>query len=162
MGHPHRGVGASALLIGVPAILPWLLERIIGRVRGGAPSWQLAIRRLQMDSGTPARVVGGVAVVLAGAIALQLMLFATANRYNVHGSQDANDGGWVLVGTTAAAADQVAAQLTKLPAAKRVDLILTVNAIKADGPDTADQMEYSITVTSCQSIQRILHVRELC
>ena len=150
--------GASALLIGVPAILPWLLERIISRVQGGAPSWQLAIRRLQMDSGTPARVVGGVAVVLAGAIALQLMLFATANRYNVHSSPDANDGGWVLVGTTAAAADQVAAQLTKLPAAKRVDLIQTVNAIKANSPDTADQMDYSITVTSCQSIQRILHV----
>jgi hypothetical protein len=150
--------GSSALLIGVPAILPWLLERIISRVQGGAPSWQLAIRRLQLDSGTPARVVGGVAVVLAGAIALQLMLFATANRYNVPNSPDANDSGWVLVGTTASAADQVDAQLTRLPAAKRVDLIQTVNAIRANGPDTLDQMEYSITIASCQSIQRILHV----
>ena len=62
------GGGGALLLIGVPVLLPWLLERTVGGLRGGPVSWQLAVRRLQLDSGTPARVVGGVAVVLAGAI----------------------------------------------------------------------------------------------
>jgi FtsX-like permease family protein len=66
--------GAALLLIGVPVLLPWVVERVAGRLHGGPTSWQLAIRRLQLDSGTPARVVGGVAVVLSGAIALQALL----------------------------------------------------------------------------------------
>ncbi len=150
--------GASALLIGVPAILPWLLERIISRVHGGAPSWQLAIRRLQLDSGTPARVVGGVAVVLAGAIALQLMLFATANRYNMPSASRFDDTGWVIVDSTAAAAEEVEADLAKVPAAKRVDLVKSVSALDANSPDTSNQYEYEINIASCQTIQRITHV----
>ncbi|HYS40354.1 MAG TPA: ABC transporter permease, partial [Pseudonocardiaceae bacterium] len=47
-------VGGSALLVGVPVLLPWLLERAVGVIRGGPTSWQLAVRRLQLDSGTPA------------------------------------------------------------------------------------------------------------
>ncbi|MDU0290715.1 FtsX-like permease family protein [Saccharothrix longispora] len=66
--------GIVMLLLGIPALLPWVVERAVGRLRGGAPSWQLAIRRLQLESGTAARVVGGVAVVLAGGIALQSVL----------------------------------------------------------------------------------------
>ncbi|MCU1683602.1 MAG: hypothetical protein JWQ81_4341 [Amycolatopsis sp.] len=59
------------LLLGIPTLLPWLVERTVGYLRGGTPSWQLATRRLQLDSGVAAKVVGGVAVLLAGAIALQ-------------------------------------------------------------------------------------------
>jgi hypothetical protein len=155
-------VGASALLIGVPAILPWLLERIISRAQGGAPSWQLAIRRLQLDSGTPARVVGGVAVVLAGAIALQLMLFAAANRYNVPSSSASQDSnGWVLVGSTPAAADEVTADLAKVPAAKQVDMLQSVTALGAPVPNSGtsgtNQSYYDITIASCPTIVRLTH-----
>ncbi|MFJ6670862.1 ABC transporter permease [Actinosynnema sp. NPDC091369] len=66
--------GIILLLLGIPVLLPWVVERTVGRLRGGAPSWQLAIRRLQLESGTAARVVGGVAVVLAGGIALQSVM----------------------------------------------------------------------------------------
>jgi len=69
--------GAALLLIGVPVLLPWLVERVAGRLHGGPTSWQLAVRRLQLDSGTSARVVGGVAVVLSGAIALQTLLLTS-------------------------------------------------------------------------------------
>jgi hypothetical protein len=67
-------VGVALLLIGVSVVLPWLVERLVARLRGGPPSWQLAIRRLQLDSGTPSRVVSGLVVVLAGAILIQGML----------------------------------------------------------------------------------------
>ncbi len=69
--------GIALLLLGIPLLLPWVVERSVGRVRGGPPSWQLAVRGLQMDSGSAARVVGGVAVVLAGGIALQTVLLGT-------------------------------------------------------------------------------------
>jgi hypothetical protein len=152
-------VGASALLIGVPAILPWLLERIISRAQGGAPSWQLAIRRLQLDSGTPARVVGGVAVVLAGAIALQLMLFAAANRYNVPSSSASSDNnGWVLVNSTPAAADHVTADLARVPAVKQVDTLQMVTALGAPVRGSgSDYSYYDITVASCPTITRLTH-----
>ena len=76
VGRPVRvAAGAALVLIGVTGLLPWLVEAVVDRLRGGPVAWQLAIRRLQLNSGTPARVVSGVAVAVAGAIALQ-MLFA--------------------------------------------------------------------------------------
>jgi len=63
--------GSVFLLVGVAALLPWLVERLVGRLHGGPPSWQLAIRRLQLDSGTASRVVSGLVVVLAGTILTQ-------------------------------------------------------------------------------------------
>ncbi|GGP56660.1 ABC transporter permease [Saccharothrix coeruleofusca] len=72
--------GIVLLLLGIPTMLPWVVERSVSRLRGGAPSWQLAIRRLQLESGTAARVVGGVAVVLAGAIALQSVLTSVSAK----------------------------------------------------------------------------------
>ncbi|SEC41087.1 FtsX-like permease family protein [Amycolatopsis tolypomycina] len=63
--------GSVFLLVGVTALLPWLVERLVGLLHGGPPSWQLAIRRLQLDSGTASRVVSGLVVVLAGTILTQ-------------------------------------------------------------------------------------------
>jgi hypothetical protein len=73
--------GTALLLIGVTGLLPWLLEVAVRRFGGGAVSLQLVVRRLQVSSGTSARVVVGVTVAVAGAIALQ-MLFAAAQQQN--------------------------------------------------------------------------------
>ncbi|GAA1018762.1 MULTISPECIES: FtsX-like permease family protein [Amycolatopsis] len=73
-------VGSVFLLIGVAALLPWLVERIVERLQGGPPSWQLAVRRLQLDSGTASRVVSGLVVVLAGTILVQGVLTSMTNR----------------------------------------------------------------------------------
>ncbi|MGW0827823.1 ABC transporter permease [Streptomyces sp. NPDC002845] len=67
--------GVLFLLVGVTALLPWIVEATVARLGSGAVSWQLAVRRLQLSSGTAARMVNGIAVAVAGAIALQ-MLFA--------------------------------------------------------------------------------------
>ncbi len=69
------GVGVIAAAVGVAALLPWLVERVVAPARRGPVAWQLAVRRLQLDSGGPARAVSGITVAVAGAIALQ-MLFA--------------------------------------------------------------------------------------
>ncbi|WP_405618601.1 ABC transporter permease [Streptomyces sp. NBC_00076] len=71
--------GVMLLLIGVTALLPWIVEAVVGRLGGGGVAWQLAVRRLQLSSGTAARMVNGIAVAVAGAIALQ-MLFAGVDK----------------------------------------------------------------------------------
>ncbi|MCW3015917.1 MAG: hypothetical protein JWO02_3009, partial [Solirubrobacterales bacterium] len=75
----QAAVGVFFGLVGITAVLPWLVEVVVRRLRGGPLSWQLAMRRLQMDGGTAARVVSGIAVAVAGAIALQT-LFTAAER----------------------------------------------------------------------------------
>lgn len=67
--------GVLLLLIGITALLPWFVETVVSRLGKGSLSWQLAVRRLQLSSGAAARMVNGIAVAVAGAIALQ-MLFA--------------------------------------------------------------------------------------
>ncbi|MFD0223678.1 ABC transporter permease [Streptomyces hirsutus] len=67
--------GVLLLLIGITALLPWFVETVVSRLGKGGLSWQLAVRRLQLSSGSAARMVNGIAVAVAGAIALQ-MLFA--------------------------------------------------------------------------------------
>ncbi|MGW3496986.1 ABC transporter permease [Streptomyces sp. NPDC001020] len=67
--------GILLLLAGVTALLPWVVEAVVGRLGGGGVAWQLAVRRLQVSSGMATRQVNGIAVAVAGAIALQ-MLFA--------------------------------------------------------------------------------------
>ncbi len=75
--------GVALLLVGVTTVLPWLVEGVVRRLRGGGVPWQLATRRLQLDSGTAARLVSGVAVAVAGGIGLQ-MLFAGVQGGFIH------------------------------------------------------------------------------
>ena len=64
-------VGAVLLLTGTATLLPWLIDLAVRRLRGGSVPWQLAIRRLPLDSATSARLVGAITVAVAGTIALQ-------------------------------------------------------------------------------------------
>ncbi|WP_129786879.1 ABC transporter permease [Promicromonospora panici] len=63
--------GLVFLLVGVALILPWLVEAAVRRLHGGGVAWDLAVRRLQLDSETAVRAVSGIAVSVAGLIALQ-------------------------------------------------------------------------------------------
>lgn len=69
-------MGIVSLLVSAATLLPWVLERLARLLPDGPPAWQLAVGRLRLDPGAPARVVAGLAVVLAGAIALQPLLAA--------------------------------------------------------------------------------------
>ncbi|WP_328547956.1 FtsX-like permease family protein [Streptomyces platensis] len=66
--------GAMLLLLGVAALLPWLVDAVVGRLHGGPVSWQLAVRRLQLNSGSATRAVSGITVAVAGAIAIHMLL----------------------------------------------------------------------------------------
>ncbi|GAA1981297.1 FtsX-like permease family protein [Amycolatopsis minnesotensis] len=77
-------IGSVFLLVGVAALLPWAVERIVRGLRGGPPSWQFAVRRLQLDSGTASRVVSGLVVVLAGTILIQVMIGSITTQQRPH------------------------------------------------------------------------------
>ncbi|MFF5564429.1 FtsX-like permease family protein [Streptomyces sp. NPDC012623] len=66
-------LGATLVLVGLATLLPWLVESVVRGLRGGPVPWQLAVRRLQLGSGSAARAVSGITVAVAGAIALQMV-----------------------------------------------------------------------------------------
>ena len=70
-------VGVVLVLTAIPVLLPWILEFTVNLIRHHPTiAGQLAVRQLQIEPSTPARVVSGVAVVIAGAIAMQTLLVA--------------------------------------------------------------------------------------
>lgn len=73
--------GVVLLLVGITALLPWVVETVVARLGSGSVSWQLAVRRLQLSSGAAARMVNGIAVAVAGAIALQMLFAGTSDAY---------------------------------------------------------------------------------
>ncbi|MBB5855232.1 ABC transporter permease [Amycolatopsis umgeniensis] len=112
LGRAAPIAGAVLLMLGIPAMLPWLLERAVSRIKGGPPSFQLAIRRLQSDSGTPSRVVAGVCMVLAGAIGLQSLMAGQAVEQG--GYQDTM-AGRMIVHAEGPMADQAVAAARAVP-----------------------------------------------
>lgn len=80
--------GTVLALLGVTVLLPWVVEAVVGRLGAGPPSWQLAVRRIQLHSGTAARTVNGVAVAVAGAIALQMLLTGLTDAYTTRTGND--------------------------------------------------------------------------
>ncbi|MFE5186889.1 ABC transporter permease [Streptomyces sp. NPDC056628] len=80
--------GVLLLLIGVTTLLPWVVEAVVSRLGSGGVAWQLAVRRLQLSSGTAARMVNGVAVAVAGAIALQMLFAGVESDYTKASDKD--------------------------------------------------------------------------
>ncbi|WP_314221276.1 ABC transporter permease [Streptomyces zaehneri] len=80
--------GVVLILVGITALLPWLVETVVSRLGSGGVAWQLAVRRLQLSSGTAARMVNGIAVAVAGAIALQMLFAGVDGAYTEPTGQD--------------------------------------------------------------------------
>ncbi|MBA4861143.1 ABC transporter permease [Streptomyces sp. PSKA54] len=80
--------GVILLLVGVTALLPWIVETVVARLSSGGVAWQLAVRRLQLGSGTAARMVNGIAVAVAGAIALQMLFSGVQGNYTKESQND--------------------------------------------------------------------------
>ncbi|MEU6239876.1 FtsX-like permease family protein [Streptomyces sp. NPDC047024] len=80
--------GVLLLLVGVTALLPWLVERGVSRLGAGPLSWQLAVRRLQLSGGMAARTVNGIAVAVAGAVALQMLFAGVQSQYEKDTGRD--------------------------------------------------------------------------
>ncbi|GLY07655.1 FtsX-like permease family protein [Actinoplanes sp. NBRC 101535] len=85
----QAAAGVALLLIGLALLLPWWVEATVHRLGGGSVAWELAIRRLQLDSGTAVRAVSGIAVSVAGVIALQGLVSGVESTIGGEGGSDA-------------------------------------------------------------------------
>lgn len=140
--------GVVLVLVGVSALLPWLVEAVVHRLSGGGVAWQLAIRRLQLDSGASARVVGGIAVAVAGAVALQTT-FSGVERNYVSGSGDGRltNVYAATAGPPGATAERLAAALRAGGGARSVDAVEQLNAAHGN-------MTEFVRVADCATIRR--------
>ncbi|RAG82122.1 ABC transporter permease [Streptacidiphilus pinicola] len=80
--------GVASLLVGVTLLLPWLMERVVGRLGRGPVPLQLGSRRLQLSGGAAARTVSGVVVAVAGAIAVQSLFGGVSSQYTTSTGRD--------------------------------------------------------------------------
>ncbi|OLF15739.1 FtsX-like permease family protein [Actinophytocola xanthii] len=151
--------GTALLLIGVPVLLPWLVEGIAGRISGGPSSWQLAVRRLQLDSGTSARVVGGVVVVLAGAIALQTTLTSVEDDMGITAAAAGQPPEPVIEVKLVDhdIADEALAEVRAVPAVREAYLLRGVAAFE---PGASEGSGTQIVVLDCAAMRAAAGVEE--
>ena len=143
--------GVGLLLAGLTALLPWLVEAAVARLRGGGLPWQLATRRLQLDSGAAVRAVSGIAVAVAGAIALQ-MLFASVEHEQRAQAASAGGSTGVFVQHVRAGdrADRVEAALADAPGVRSV---LTFEETFLSTPGREDHLG-SLLIAGCDVLRR--------
>jgi hypothetical protein len=143
-GEVEASAGIVLVLIGVCALLPWLVEAAVLRVDGGSVAWLLAVRRLRMDHGTSGRVVGAIGLAVAGAIALQTV-FAGAE----HGQSNAPAAlrGLVVVTELRARGSDPAAVVTR-----RLHGLAGVRDVIVSGDP---QQNLPVSIASCATITEL-------
>ncbi|AZM57863.1 hypothetical protein DMA15_23680 [Streptomyces sp. WAC 01529] len=156
------GLGSTLTLVGLAALLPWLVEASVARLRGGGPvPWQLATRRLQLSSGTAARAVGGITVAVAGAVALQMMFGAMHDDFN---RATDNDPGRAKLVVRADVGDGQLAErmIDKFRTTKGVKNVIgtvTTYAVRP-GKMSADTLRplTELTVASCANLRELARI----
>ncbi|MFC4070131.1 ABC transporter permease [Actinoplanes subglobosus] len=141
-------IGAILLLTGVVVLLPWLVQALVRRLGGGGVAWQLGIRRLQMDSDTAVRSVSGIAVSVAGIIAVQGLLGASVAAAS--GAQPPADRFQAVVYTNGADGTGWREALAGTPGVEAV-LLSGYGYLRA-GPQ--DQIGAAVRVGSCEILRQ--------
>lgn len=144
--------GVVLLLVGVTTLLPWIVEAVVARLGAGAVSWQLAVRRLQLSSGTAARMVNGIAVAVAGAIALQMLFAGVEGDYTKDTGYDISRA---QMQVSVPEGKTLTATARQLAATKGVQHVYAFDEGYAnDGP--GDDAHFSrVTVADCTSLRQV-------
>ncbi|WP_343449760.1 FtsX-like permease family protein [Micromonospora oryzae] len=124
--------GAVLLLVGTVTMLPWLVDLAVRRLRGGPVPWQLAVRRLQLDSATSARLVSGVAVAVAGSIGLQMLVAGVEAQFTTRTGQDTSRAQAFVTFDDVPDPDAALARLAAAPGVARSAGTSTTVAIGSD------------------------------
>ncbi|RPE41081.1 FtsX-like permease family protein [Streptomyces sp. Ag109_O5-1] len=144
--------GVLLLLVGVTALLPWVVETVVGRLGEGAVAWQLAVRRLQLSSGTAARMVNGIAVAVAGAIALQMVFAGVEADYTKRTTNDLTRAQMSVQVPDGVQVPDVAKAMT---ATKGVLKVVSIADGQAGDKDKDPSQTASVSVGSCASLREI-------
>ncbi|MFZ3500066.1 ABC transporter permease [Streptomyces sp. 5.8] len=145
--------GVVLLLVGITVLLPWVLERVVGRIGGAGPvSWQLAARRLQLTSGSSARLVNGIAVAVAGAIALQMLFASTEDSYTRETGHDPTRASISVMQRTRGGGEDVARALAGTKGITQVVAESSTMAGRSPGMSYTDTA-ISVTTGTCTALK---------
>ncbi|MFG2491577.1 ABC transporter permease [Streptomyces caniferus] len=149
--------GALLVLFGITMLLPWLVEAVVARLRGGPVSWQLAVRRLQLTSGTAARAVSGITVAVAGAIALQMLFAAVQGDFVTTTGRGASRGRLLVTLPTrdAAAHRRMAGELRATKGVRGVVTVLNASASPSEGPGSPP---VPLAVGDCAGLRELVEL----
>ncbi|MGX4690100.1 ABC transporter permease [Streptomyces sp. JNUCC 63] len=151
--------GVMLLLVGVTALLPWVVETVVARLGpGGGVAWQLAVRRLQLSSGTAARLVNGIAVAVAGAIALQMLFAGVEGDYTKRSGNDVQRAQMTLLVSPGVAPTTTVEKLSATKGVRKVTA-LSRTAIGADSwSSERENTSAMVTIGDCASLREVATV----
>ncbi|MFJ9248101.1 FtsX-like permease family protein [Streptomyces sp. NPDC101776] len=144
--------GTVLLLVGITALLPWVVEATVARLNSGSVSWQLAVRRLQLSSGTAARMVNGIAVAVAGAIALQMLFAGVEGDYTKETGNDVNRAQMEVSVGSGVPLTEVGRRLARTEGVRRTSAISQASVgERAKNPNN----ELEVSVGSCAELREV-------
>ena len=143
--------GVVLVLLGVPALLPWVLDRALRSGWHRTPALQLATGRLRAEGGTPARVVAGLGVVLAGAIGMSSILAAASRTYRVDDLGGPPVATVQMVEGAAGVLERPAAELATVTGVRSA-AVLSRYTLVDDGTGTV----VDLTVVPCPTLRALL------
>lgn len=144
--------GVILLLVGVTALLPWVVEAVVARLNSGGVAWQLAIRRLQLSSGTAARMVNGIAVAVAGAIALQMLFAGVEGDYTKPSQRDLSRAQMSVTVPGGVPLDEAAGKLARTEGVRKIiSLSFSYAGERAKDP----RLSGSVTVGTCAALREV-------
>ncbi|MEU0966906.1 FtsX-like permease family protein [Streptomyces sp. NPDC005917] len=144
--------GVLLLLVGVTALLPWVVESVVARLGQGAVAWQLAVRRLQLSSGTAARMVNGIAVAVAGAIALQMLFAGVEADYTKQTGNDLTRAQMSVQVPTGVSVPEVTRAMTDT---KGVQKVVSIANGQAGDSGTDPKQSAQVSVGDCASLREV-------
>ena len=159
----QAAAGAVLLLIGVTAVLPWAVEAAVRRLRGGPVAWQLAIRRLQLGGGSAGRMVSGVTIAVAGAIALQMLFQGVDEDFTTSTGADP-DQAQIEVSSSGGLA-RTAQEIRQLTATKGVAKVTGYTEVYANRPDASKlsgdalhETSIPVVIADCTTLRQLAAV----
>ncbi|MEU1483128.1 FtsX-like permease family protein [Streptomyces sp. NPDC005752] len=154
--------GAVLVLFGLALLLPWLVEACVSRLRGGPLPWQLAVRRLQMNSGAASRAVSGITVAVAGAVALQMLFAAVGDEFEAMTGQDPSRAQFHTF-SEEVTGDAAARTIEEFRSTKGVERVIGTVETYATKPGTYKEDEVtpttSLTVGDCATLKELAEIR---
>lgn len=146
--------GVVCLLVGVTALLPWFVEAVVSRLGAGSLSWQLAVRRLQLNSGAAARMVNGIAVAVAGAIALQMLFAGVEDDYTEATGYDVSRAQMQVRVPAGVELPAAAAELERTEGVRQVHA-LSEGYLYDAPPPKETMLGASLTVGDCATLREV-------
>ncbi|MFE9402700.1 FtsX-like permease family protein [Streptomyces sp. NPDC006530] len=153
--------GATLVLAGLVSLLPWLVEAVVGRLRGGSLSWQLAVRRLQLSSGAASRAVSGITVAVAGSVALQMFSVSIHDDFDKVTGADASRAQYTVLADypDTKLAERMIEAFRETPGVHKVIGSVT-SYVTWPGPVADDDIRPTTTLTlgDCATLRELAHI----